>query len=141
MKAEISYVCDYCDFHSDKFAEVQAHEAEHLGMAVEEYQECLFLKRAVGKPMEQRDTDSDIISGNEMAMGNMVLDLFMKKHLEEGNNRLTAKWLPKDGFRCICSNCGHWEEEGRAVMRGSMSLDYAAASYKYCPACGAKMTV
>ena len=56
-----------------------------------------------------------------------------------------AKWKNrieyKDYLWAECSNCGFRVENYKAVETGRSSVEYTDCIYKYCPICGAKMSV
>nr|DAI79214.1 MAG TPA: Transcription initiation factor IIE, alpha FINGER, Transcription [Caudoviricetes sp.] len=56
-----------------------------------------------------------------------------------------AKWKSReehnDYIHAECSGCGFQVESYDAVETGRSSTDYIKAKWKFCPKCGAEMTV
>ena len=56
-----------------------------------------------------------------------------------------AKWKNRSEYHDYlfteCSSCGFRVESYKAVKTGRSSAEYTDIIYKYCPICGAKMTV
>ena len=56
-----------------------------------------------------------------------------------------AKWKNRSEYHDYlfteCSSCGFRVESYKAVKTGRSSAEYTDSIYKYCPICGAKMTV
>lgn len=56
-----------------------------------------------------------------------------------------AKWKSREGhndyIHAECSGCGFQVESYDAVETGRSSTEYIKAKWKFCPKCGAKMTV
>lgn len=65
--------------------------------------------------------------------------------LNNNSPRITAKWKnradKKDYLFAECSNCGYMIEAYTAVESGKNSTDYVGVKYRFCPMCGAEMTV
>ena len=98
MKKYTIYVCEICGYESASFDDISKHEAEHLGLTVEEWHRYNKLKSFVQYMEDIVSGNNNDLTRNKLNEATENLSIFKKEHGMDGTSYLKQHIFEASGY-------------------------------------------